>query len=145
MGSLHPIISTLCEDPDASLDRIRDVFSEIAVVFQPEQYSSTEAVLMAKAEEVAQKVLSKLEPGVAKHVSQASAGSSQLSFGFSRLRNQSSSGSSSIRQPSATTPGSRSEASSVLAEGEGIQSHIRVAQPASDNVDSNKALFQHSR
>lgn len=43
-------------DANTPLTVVRDIFSEIAIVFQPEQYSSTEAVLRTKAQELVERL-----------------------------------------------------------------------------------------
>jgi len=53
LESVRPIASLLSDDPDALLRQIEDVFREIAPVFQPQLYSSTEQLLQTKAKEIA--------------------------------------------------------------------------------------------
>eukprot|EP00930_Biecheleria_cincta_P022678 TRINITY_DN16531_c0_g1_i1.p1 TRINITY_DN16531_c0_g1~~TRINITY_DN16531_c0_g1_i1.p1 ORF type:complete len:1023 (+),score=128.73 TRINITY_DN16531_c0_g1_i1:127-3069(+) len=52
----RPLAARLSEDPDAVLALIESVFRSIAVVFQPEHYSSTDQLLATKATEIYQRL-----------------------------------------------------------------------------------------
>lgn len=59
LKSIKGTITAITDEPDVLNDLIISVFKSIAVVFQPEQYSSTEDVLDAKANEIKDRMLKK--------------------------------------------------------------------------------------
>merc|ERR1719253_122174 len=46
------IASTVTDDPEFLLQAVKDIFAEIAVVFQPSRYDHTEQIISAKALQV---------------------------------------------------------------------------------------------
>lgn len=56
LEEIRSSIASLCDEAEECLQLIIDIFTEIAVVFQPAHYSSTEAILVTKAEEVAARI-----------------------------------------------------------------------------------------
>ena len=56
------MVAAVCDYPDACLRLIADIFKEIAVVFQPQHYSSTEAILAPKAGEVSARIFNPVNP-----------------------------------------------------------------------------------
>jgi hypothetical protein len=58
---VRPIASLLCDDSDALLRQIEEIFREIAPVFQPQLFSSTKQLLQTKAKEIAARLFVSLE------------------------------------------------------------------------------------
>jgi len=57
-------VTAVCSHPESLLAIIVDIFKAIAVVFQPEEYSSTDQVLQAKALEITKRLSKRQEMAV---------------------------------------------------------------------------------
>lgn len=53
----YAMLASVSDDPEGLSQLVHDIFKSIAVVFQPQSYSSTELILMTKAQEVAKRML----------------------------------------------------------------------------------------
>merc|ERR1712014_93676 len=51
------IFKSITNNPKALIDIIQEVFKAIMTVYQPQEYASTEAILEAKAKEVADRLM----------------------------------------------------------------------------------------
>eukprot|EP00931_Biecheleriopsis_adriatica_P013512 TRINITY_DN11493_c0_g1_i1.p1 TRINITY_DN11493_c0_g1~~TRINITY_DN11493_c0_g1_i1.p1 ORF type:complete len:1561 (-),score=304.57 TRINITY_DN11493_c0_g1_i1:276-4292(-) len=76
-----PLAASLSEDPRGVLVIIESVFKAIAVVFQPEQYSSTDALLATKAAEIAERMVKPTQLGQISRISKHTGGAAASEIG----------------------------------------------------------------